>query len=79
MKTNSGNSTHREFAVDPKTFRAKATGIGQTQAASLVTGGSRAQRVIDSAPEHCRKAIPVAEGYPDPIPGEVLFTSGNRY
>lgn len=75
----SGNSTHREFAVDPKTFRAKATGIGKTQTASLYTGAARAQRVIDSAPEHCRKAIPMAEGYPEPTPPSVFGVISHRY
>ena len=64
----SGDNTREPRAVDPQTFRAKATGIGQSQTMSLRTGAVRAQRVIDSAPEHCRKAAPTVEGYPAPLP-----------
>lgn len=60
----SGSNTHRPRAVDPATFRAKATGIGQSQAMSLRTGASRAQEVSDDIPAHCRAAVPAAEGYP---------------
>lgn len=64
---NSGNFTHKPRAVDPQTFRAKATGIGQSQSMSQRTGAYRAQRVIDSVSPECRKDIPAAEGYPAPM------------
>lgn len=64
---NSGNNTHKPRAVDPQTFRAKATGIGQSQGMSLRTGAARAQQVINSTAPECRKAIPTAEGYPAPM------------
>jgi len=50
--------------VDPKGFRAKATGIGQQAGASAMTGAMRAQRSIDACPPDKRGYIPVAEGFP---------------
>lgn len=67
MKNDSG-STHREHAVDPKTFRAAATGIGQTLRSSIITGGMRAQRVVDTMPAHQYAVVPDNEGYPTPTP-----------
>lgn len=67
MNKPSGNFTHPQYAVDPKRFRAQATGIGQTQSMSFNTGSRRAQKVIDSVPPHCRDRIPPAEGYPEPM------------
>ena len=64
---NSGNSTHKARAVSPERFRAVATGIGQTQTASAATGAMRAMEVVEHMPEHCRRAVPVAEGYPAPL------------
>lgn len=43
-------STHRPQAVNPADFKAQATGIGQTLAASRATGQARAQRVASGAP-----------------------------
>ena len=43
-------STHRPQAVNPADFKAQATGIGQTLAASRATGRARAQRVASGAP-----------------------------
>lgn len=68
MKYGDSSTTHPARAVDPKLFRAQATGIGQTRAASAMTGGYRAQRVIDATRPECRAAIPEAEGYPEPTP-----------
>ena len=44
------SNTHKPRAVDPAQFRAQATGIGQTLAASRTTGRARAQRVASGAP-----------------------------
>ena len=44
------SNTHKPRAVDPAQFRAQATGIGQTLAASRTTGQARAQRVASGAP-----------------------------
>lgn len=44
------SNTHKPRAVDPAQFRAQATGIGQTLAASRATGQARAQRVASGAP-----------------------------
>lgn len=63
---NSGDNTHKPRAVNPETFRAKATGIGQSQNMSLATGTMRNMRVSASIPEHCRKAVPPAEGFVSP-------------
>jgi hypothetical protein len=64
VKINSGDQTHRARAVDPQQFRAQATGIGQTRAASLATGSARAQRVVDQTDPACMSVVPVAEGFP---------------
>lgn len=60
--------THPNYAVPPEQFRAQATGIGQTREASLVTGGMRAQRVVDCMPQAARAALPASSGYPEPLP-----------
>lgn len=60
---NGGNSTHKPRAVDPVTFRAAATGIGQRFDESVRTGMSRAQNVINEARALQRTA---AQGYPQP-------------
>ncbi len=57
-------ATHKPRAVDPQTFRAAATGVGQAFSESVRTGTNRAQDVINSAPAASRAAIPEAEGYP---------------
>ena len=44
------SDTHKPRAIDPMNFRAQATGIGQTMAASRATGQARAQRVASGAP-----------------------------
>lgn len=44
------STTHKPRAVDPADFKAQATGIGQTLAASRTTGQARAQRVASGAP-----------------------------
>lgn len=64
----SGNATHKAKAVEPSTFRAAATGIGQALDASIRTGAQRAQYSIDQAPPQQRAAIPSAEGFPTPTP-----------
>jgi len=64
MKMNSGDQTHRARAMDPAAFRAQATGIGQSAAASRATGGNRAQRVVDQTDPACMSVVPEAEGYP---------------
>lgn len=71
MNSSGKKNEPRQYAVDPQTFRAKATGIGQSQAMSQRTGAARAQRVIDSVPAHCRGAIPPSEGYPAPTPTDM--------
>lgn len=73
MKDNSG-STHREHAVDPRTFRAAATGIGQQFSHSVITGGMRAQRVVDSVPAECMAPVPDNEGYPPRTPETYTLT-----
>lgn len=70
MKYGDDSTTHPARAMDPKRFRAQATGIGQTAAASAFTGGMRAQRVIDRTDPKCRAFIPAAEGFPEPTPDE---------
>ena len=67
MNKNFGDKTHGNYAVPPEQFRAQATGVGQSQRMSRMTGAMRAQRVIDSVPPECRAAIPPAEGYPTPV------------
>lgn len=74
MKT-SGSSTHRVHAVDPRTFRAAATGVSQRLSVSIITGGMRAQRVVDSMPAHVRPAVPADEGYPEPTPQDMALPS----
>ena len=83
----SGDRTHRPRAVDPQRFRAVATGIGQTQEMSALTGARRAQQVADSIPARCRDAVPAAEGYPAPrdpemygtvVPGPPRYGRANR-
>lgn len=68
MVINSGDNTHRARAMDPQAFRAQATGIGQTKAASLATGSMRAQRVVDQTDPACLAAVPEAEGLPARTP-----------
>ena len=68
MLMNSGDNTHRPRAMDPKAFRAQATGIGQQASASLQTGTMRAQQVVDSMTPAQHAAVPQAEGYPDKSP-----------
>jgi len=60
---NSGDSTHKARAVPPIDFRNQATGIGQQLSASRATGSVRNAIVSSSIPEHCRAAVPVAEGF----------------
>ena len=57
-------NTHKPRAVDPKQFRAQATGVGQTRGASYMTGCARAQEVVEHMPPAQRRAVPAAEGYP---------------
>lgn len=54
------NTTNVGTIPDPRDFRAQATGIGQTLAASRRTGDMRSQKVSDS----CSKALPAGLGYP---------------
>jgi hypothetical protein len=61
---NSGDTTHRARAMDPAAFRAQATGIGQSAAASRATGAARAQRVVDQTDPACMSVVPEAEGFP---------------
>lgn len=79
MKKPSGEFSQPVYAIDPVRFRAQATGVGQTQSMSYRTGLSRAQRVIDSVHPDCRPRIPVAEGYPDPMPAMDMTVNGRRY
>lgn len=58
------STTHKPRAIDPQTFRAQATGVGQTRGASLLTGGARAVEVVEHMPPAQRRAVPAAEGYP---------------
>lgn len=60
---NAGDKTHKPRAVDPITFRAAATGIGQRFDESVHTGMRRAQNVINEAKALQRTA---AQGYPQP-------------
>ncbi len=55
---NAGNSTHKARAVDPKTFRHAATGIGQTFDESVATGARRATYPKTPAPAQ-EIALPV--------------------
>lgn len=64
----SGDATHRPTAVDPKQFRAQATGIGQQREASLYTGSMRAQRVVDMTDPACMAPVPENEGFPARTP-----------
>lgn len=61
---NSGDSTHRPRAIDPARFRALATGVGHSAAASERTGAARAQRVSEQAPPAQLAACPASEGRP---------------
>jgi hypothetical protein len=47
---NAGDNTHKPRAVDPRVFRAAATGVGQSLGASALTGDRRAQQAINAAP-----------------------------
>jgi len=64
-----GKGTHSDEFATPeyaRRFRDMATGIGQTQGASLRTGAMRSQRVIDAAP---RAQLKCADpSYPPPTP-----------
>lgn len=78
MKADSGEFTRRVHPIDPKQARAQATGIGMTRTASLVTGGNRAQRVVDSCPPECFARTPENEGYPARTPETPPLMSPNR-
>lgn len=68
---NAGSKTHKARAVDPKTFRDAATGVGQAFDASVATGAVRAQRAINCAPASQRAVA-------DPsYPAPTLDTEGN--
>lgn len=67
---NSGNSTHRPRAIDPKAFRNQATGIGQSCGASAVTGAVRSYEVGEHMPARQRRAAPTAEGFDKSAPQE---------
>lgn len=58
------STTHKPRAIDPKQFRAQATGVGQTRGASYLTGCDRAMEVVEHMPPTQRRAVPAAEGYP---------------
>jgi hypothetical protein len=62
-------STHPANVMPPADFRAKATGVGNTCAASLTTGRVRSQMVVDCA---SRLTAPAAQsevmGYPPKTP-----------
>jgi hypothetical protein len=70
---NSGDQTHRARAMDPAAFRAQATGIGQSAAASRATGAMRAQRVVDQTDPSCMIVVPEAEGFPTRTPDEMTL------
>jgi hypothetical protein len=71
MNSGDPNCTHRARAMDPQAFRAQATGIGQSAAASLATGSARAQRVVDQADPACLSIVPEAEGFPARTPDDL--------
>jgi len=79
---NAGNSTHKARAVDPKTFRNAATGIGQRLADSISTGARRAQQAINDAPASQRAcadpSYPAPTMSPDgswlPVEGDGMAT-----
>jgi hypothetical protein len=65
---NAGNSTHKARAVNPKVFRAAATGIGQQFSASARTGMARAQQAINCAPEAQRRVADPSYPAPNEAP-----------
>lgn len=71
---NSGNETHRPRAIDPVNFRAQATGIGQSLAASRRTGLNRAMQVAETIPNPA--CVPASEGFPS-TPGDGETISSN--
>lgn len=71
MKTE-GNGTHTDEYATPeysRRFRDMATGIGQTQGASLRTGARRSQAVIDAAPRSQLKCADPSYPTPSPVYG----------
>jgi len=62
-------STHPANVMPPADFRAKATGVGNTCAASIATGRARSEMVVDCA---SRLTAPAAQldamGYPPKSP-----------
>lgn len=61
------NSTHRPRAIDPKTFRDQATGIGQARCESAMTGAMRNARVSTGMTAQQAAAVPAAEGFVKPL------------
>lgn len=70
--------THKARAVDPVQFRAQATGVGMTRGASLMTGGMRAQRVVDQTDPACMSVVPEAEGFPGRTPDMMTLLGAPR-
>lgn len=75
MKPNSGDHTHNTYATPPERFRAQATGVGNTQRKSELTGRMRAQCVADCMTPKTRAQVPANEGYPAPT-GDGLMAGG---
>jgi len=59
-------STHKARAIDPRSFRNLATGIGQCSRESEATGARRAQRAADCAPASQRAVMDASY----PMPGQ---------
>jgi hypothetical protein len=55
------------LSLNQSKMRDLATGIGQTKAAAMMTGGSRSVRVADCIPADQRKAMAGNAGYPKPM------------
>ena len=67
MKTKTTDSTdgatHNRSPIPPTQFRAQATGVGNTRAASLVTGMMRADRVRACMSPETVRMLPKDSGY----------------
>ena len=74
---NAGDRTHKPRAVDPRVFRAAATGVGQSLGASALTGDRRAQQVINAAPAAQRACADPSYPAPTMSPTGDYMPTGN--
>lgn len=74
---NAGDRTHKPRAVDPRIFRAAATGVGQSLGSSALTGDRRARCAINAAPAAQRAVADPSYPAPDMSPTGDYMPTGN--